>query len=681
MNFINPTILWALTALAVPIIIHFFDFQRPKRVYFTNVRLLLTLQQSSHKGYKLKHWWVLIARLIAFTALVLAFAQPFIPNVNTKEAPSRALSIYIDNSLSMQGNVAGQNAHNMALSQVGNWVNTLSQNTKLQYLDNNFEGKDQYLLSPKQFSDRLTESKLSAQTRNLKEIIARQQNALDAEMGKKKLYIFSDFQKATLGDLKQTLNSLSANTEINLIPINVPNQANVYADSVWLEQPFVQPGITNSLFVRVNYHGLKVGAKIKADFLIENALVSTASVSATEKDKQIIKFDFVLNDNKFKKAVIKLNDSPIIFDNEFYFTLRAATPLPVFTASALNNSYVDKVYSGKNFFIHSSSTLNNINYKQLKESGLVVIQDFDLASSTLAKTLIDKAKAGASIVLFPSEKPQDASLQSFANTLNLSGLSIQNNAKSSQMQMLNIENPLYHHIFEKVTGKEAMPTIQPVINLPVGGESLISLQNGNTVLKRFSIGKGNVYISSACLTNTATDLAKHAVFVPIMYRLAFQAMQPSAVAFKFSEKNISVPLYKFNLDEPCKLVSNETEMVPYQQFNDGILTMQIPALALKSGYYNLTQHKQLLNILAFNTDGKESDLSCYSVQELKTMFLKQKNIKIFEGAEKNDLASELHASQLGISLWRWFLLLALVALLSEIVLVKYFPLGTKIKKQ
>jgi hypothetical protein len=122
-------------------------------------------------------------------------------------------------------------------------------------------------------------------------------------------------------------------------------------------------------------------------------------------------------------------------------------------------------------------------------------------------------------------------------------------------------------------------------------------------------------------------------------------------------------------------------MVPYQQFNDGILTMQIPALALKSGYYNLTQHKQLLNILAFNTDGKESDLSCYSEQELKTMFLKQKNIKIFEGAEKNDLASELQASQLGISLWRWFLLLALVALLSEIVLVKYFPLGTKIKKQ
>jgi hypothetical protein len=47
MFFTNPIMLWGLLAISVPVIIHLFNLQRYRKVYFTNVRFLQQLQQQS----------------------------------------------------------------------------------------------------------------------------------------------------------------------------------------------------------------------------------------------------------------------------------------------------------------------------------------------------------------------------------------------------------------------------------------------------------------------------------------------------------------------------------------------------------------------------------------------------------------------------------------------------------
>ncbi|MBT8220109.1 MAG: BatA domain-containing protein, partial [Bacteroidia bacterium] len=83
MQFLYPSFLWALLLLAVPIIIHLFHFRRFKKVLFTNVRFLKELKEETTARSKLKNLLVLLARLLALAALVLAFAQPFIPQDTT----------------------------------------------------------------------------------------------------------------------------------------------------------------------------------------------------------------------------------------------------------------------------------------------------------------------------------------------------------------------------------------------------------------------------------------------------------------------------------------------------------------------------------------------------------------------------------------------------------------------
>src|SRR5690349_16450291 len=103
MTFVSPVFLWALAAVAVPIIIHLFNFRRYKKVYFTNVKFLKELQQESKSKSRLKEILILIARCLAITCLVLAFCQPVIPDKNNtqKTSGATAISLYIDNSFSM----------------------------------------------------------------------------------------------------------------------------------------------------------------------------------------------------------------------------------------------------------------------------------------------------------------------------------------------------------------------------------------------------------------------------------------------------------------------------------------------------------------------------------------------------------------------------------------------------
>ena len=79
MKFAHPEILWALLALAIPILVHLFNFRKFRRVQFSNVAFLKEVQQETKSKSKLKHLLILASRLLAILFIVFAFAQPFIP--------------------------------------------------------------------------------------------------------------------------------------------------------------------------------------------------------------------------------------------------------------------------------------------------------------------------------------------------------------------------------------------------------------------------------------------------------------------------------------------------------------------------------------------------------------------------------------------------------------------------
>ena len=101
MAFKNIAVLYGLFLLLIPILIHLFQFRKFKSTPFTNVAFLKKIELQSRKSSQLKKWLVLLSRLLMLSAIILAFAEPFIP-AKTKKYEDHTLNVYLDNSLSMQ---------------------------------------------------------------------------------------------------------------------------------------------------------------------------------------------------------------------------------------------------------------------------------------------------------------------------------------------------------------------------------------------------------------------------------------------------------------------------------------------------------------------------------------------------------------------------------------------------
>ncbi|MFW6226752.1 MAG: BatA domain-containing protein, partial [Bacteroidota bacterium] len=107
MQFLFPNILYGLFAVSIPVIIHLLNFQKYKKVYFTQTELVADLKQQTKRQSTLRHWIILLMRMLAVGMLVLAFANPFIAGHDKASGiAERYISVYLDNSFSMQAEQA-----------------------------------------------------------------------------------------------------------------------------------------------------------------------------------------------------------------------------------------------------------------------------------------------------------------------------------------------------------------------------------------------------------------------------------------------------------------------------------------------------------------------------------------------------------------------------------------------
>ena len=130
MNFVYPNFLWASLLIAVPIIIHLFNFRRYKTVYFSRVKFLKEVTEDSRSGLKLKHLLILISRILAILFLVFAFTQPYIPTADQNSTENTSL-IYIDNSYSMEAEGSDGNLLNESKNQAIELVKSFDQTEKV----------------------------------------------------------------------------------------------------------------------------------------------------------------------------------------------------------------------------------------------------------------------------------------------------------------------------------------------------------------------------------------------------------------------------------------------------------------------------------------------------------------------------------------------------------------------
>ena len=234
MNFLYPGFLFALFSVAIPVIIHLFNFRKFKKVYFSNVAFLKEIKEQTSSREKLKNLLVLLSRILAITFLVLAFARPFLPiSGKIDQSKGNIISIYLDNSYSMDAVNKEGSLLDEANRKAKQIVNSYQLNDRFLLLTNDFEGKHQRLLNAEEFLQALEEVKISAASKSLQQVINRQQNIFNGNSNRF-AYVISDFQNGFAG--KEAIQT-DANTNVSLVKLHANDLPNVAVDSVWFFSP------------------------------------------------------------------------------------------------------------------------------------------------------------------------------------------------------------------------------------------------------------------------------------------------------------------------------------------------------------------------------------------------------------------------------------------------------------
>lgn len=101
MFFLNPSYLWALFGLAIPLAIHLWSKKEGKTIKIGSIKLLSEADSRQSSSIKLNELWLLFIRMLIFSLLVLILAEPQIKI----QTPNTSITYLIEPSLINNDNI------------------------------------------------------------------------------------------------------------------------------------------------------------------------------------------------------------------------------------------------------------------------------------------------------------------------------------------------------------------------------------------------------------------------------------------------------------------------------------------------------------------------------------------------------------------------------------------------
>jgi len=669
MNFLYPGFLFSLLAVAIPILIHLFNFRKFKKVYFSNVQFLKAAKEQQASRSKLKDILILICRVLAILFLVLAFAQPYFSSgTSINPAAGNLINIYIDNSYSMSAVNTEGSLLDEAKRKAKEIGSQFFPNDRFQLTTNDFEGRHQRLVGYEELVNLIDEIKISAAVRSLQQVINRQQQADTAKRNVFN-YVMSDFQKTFTGN--STLVK-GANHRFSFIRIPANTIPNIAVDSVWSLSPAHQPGDQEKFVIQLHNYGRETGNGISVKLVINNQqkAISTLTVPAGKSVKDTMTFSGLTSG--WQKATINIKDYPIVFDDELKFSFKVGTGLKILQiAGDPEERYIRSLFAGDKYFALHTMPESNISYSSFSAYDLLILSGLKTPSSGLVQQLKSYVKNGGSVVIFPDLQAGAAIYNPFLQALSLPGI-LSVRADTVQVSKIELNSNIFKDVFEEAPLKVDLPGVNRYFIYAQPGKSsredIMQLPSGQSFFSQYQQGIGKIYLCATSLNKDDSNLSQHPLFVPLLYRIAFNSVQQQPLYYTIGKNTqLSTAQISLTQNESLRLITKQQEIIPEIRQVPGKTLLYIADQVKSPGFYELSKSDSLISTYAFNESRAESDMQYTSDQELKQIFGTPLTL-----TNSNTSASNATVENNHTELWKLCLVLCAVFLALEALLIRFF---------
>jgi len=685
MTFLNPAILFGLFAASIPVVLHFLNLRKLKKIEFSTLAFLKELQKTKIKRIKLKQWLLLLLRIAIIMLLVMAFARPTFKSISLggTSAVKTTAVIIIDNTFSMS-----------VVTEKGSYLNHAKQIAK--NLLNNFQEGDEIVLLPlaespfatlepltnfKQIARQIDDVPLSYVSRTINEaIINTTQILYRSKNFNKEIYLLTDLQKGRIFNSAKDLSNLSNifkdNTRLFFVDVANKEAVNLGIEELIPNNQIFEKGKTVSFSATIKNYSTHAVNNSVVSLLINGKRSAQQSLDLSAGEAKEISFETTLSDTGLVEVTAELEDDDILQDNKRFFTIYVPDKISVLilTDNNTDNQFLKLAIEDP---MQQKTKITENNLSQLP---LLNLRNYDAVfiigseKNSDWKNLDNYLLRGVRLALMPGSQ---STIQSFQKMCDAIGISAPTNSvgkinfqsAAAQFDRIDFQNPLFGDLFEnKKQPQLDSPEIYYYFKiLPDGkGKSIISMFDNSSFLSEFNVGSGKVFLFNSAPVLSWNTLPLKGFFAPLMKKLILFCSSKTKEQSTFTAgSEITADISNHSLAQ----IKIEKPSGINEFINSDSLSNQ-NYLSYKGtdevGTYKFFSGNKLLDYISVNHDPRESVTERSIGSDFKD-YLKQIGFegKLFMLSPEDDFSKVIYQSRFGTELWKYFLIAVIMLAIVE----------------
>ena len=644
MQFKHPELLYALFLLVIPIFIHLFQLRRFKKLEFSNLDFLKRVRIKTRKSSQLKKWLILLTRMAIFSCIILAFSQPFSASKSALKN-DKELVIYIDNSFSTQL------IDTKGVSLQTHLQKLYSQNFydyKINWLTNDFSKRN---TSAQNFKNDILTINHSQRQLSPKEVIIKSNQLFSTKNNnsEKRIIYISDFQS------KSEFPEVPDGITLDIVALKYQEVSNINIDSVFIANTNIA---SVNLKVIITGRGL-IPETVPISLYNKNKLIAKTAVNFGQDINSIKKREvvFEIDNNEKFEGKLEITDPNLKFDNNLYFSTNLRKKIKVLEIGNTDNNYFKRIFK-ENEFNFTQQGSKSLNYTNFSSQNFIILNELEQIPESLVTAIKLYTDQGGSLLIIPSSNAIIEQYNQLYASLELGAIS-NFNKKEKKITKIEFENPLYKNVFEKEIINFQYPIVNSFFNLNSSVQKVLSFEDS----KPFLLRKNHIYTSTAAINLQNSNFQNSPLIVPTFYNMAKQSLALPKLYYEIGKQNLYSISISLKQDEILKISDSLNTFIPLQQTKKNQVNIATENNPSNAGNYSITKDDIVIDKVSYNFDRQESILTYSNPNNWD-------NTNLYNNV--GDLFDNIALDNKINSFWKWFVILALLFLLIELVILKFY---------
>ncbi|MEX0662727.1 MAG: BatA domain-containing protein [Balneolaceae bacterium] len=695
MSFLNPLFLFALVAVAVPLLIYLFNVRKPKRIKFSTLTFFNSLKSSSLRKIKIKRWLLLAVRTLAIVALVLAMSKPFLPAgfgaMNNGEP--KAIGIVIDNSPSMSQVDRNGPYLEQALETASDIIEINESDDRFFINVTNGPSMNSVLISGSAATREISGIEVLNSGNYLFENVQEvKQTLIDARETNKIIYFITDGQESQFLDLENFEGEENSDIQLQVVQLGEAKPSNVGFDVV----DIISDEDRIRLRASVRNYGSQTASNQFLSLFVGGELIvqEPYEILANEREE----FEFVLpqTDQSTLPVELLIEGDELTFDNRFYAAVNLPEQRNLLVIESENQSVdgfrpylrpmLDAAVEENTQFSVDYVSTEDVTPDQLEDYDAIVLNSIRTVPDFLSQPLIDHVQSGAGLLLLPSA---EGDIRSYNRLLGFGDAGQYKNVVGSYGSFDAIDylatpqrgHPILETIFD-IQEDESIRLNTPEIfyyyDIEPGSARvttpIIETRSGNTILNEIRLGDGKLIYSAIGSDPGWSNFPIKPLFAPLFYRTVNYLVSGEGATLNnhWLGETFTINSQQSSRDNLELEVDGETILPTTRQTFSG-LEITYEGEEWVPGWVTLQRGDQK-KIYAINQHAMESSLISLGEQEMEEYLSSvfENTSYRFLNADKEAFINELQTASFGKEIWHWFIILAICLLLLESVISRVY---------